>query len=75
MNKPRAWATGVEQNWLNRIGQTHEQTRLMSRAVLLRRYIEAAEKRRDWGAMNRKQVLTHAYCLLLETALEADGHA
>lgn len=52
------WSTASELNFIARIGTHSEQTR--PRDVLLRGYIEAAEKRKRWGSIEPDVAIGYA---------------
>ena len=64
-----AWTTGNEQDFLRGMGRWslfkgHRRGNMKSRAEQLRGYLRSAERRSDWGAMNKAEVLRTARTLL-----------
>jgi len=54
------WTTADECLWLDKIGQVSEQTCDMDEATLLERYLDSAARRRNWGIIDRQEVLRYA---------------
>ena len=64
------WTTAAEINYLDRIGESALMAAGPSRRELLLGYLAGAQRRADWGEMDRALVIKHAYRLLTQTALE-----
>lgn len=58
----RNWTTENEKEWLDNLG-THRKNGL-SKKESLERYLEASNKRTNWGNIDREEVLTYAKELL-----------
>ena len=56
----KVFGTQDEMIYIKSIGLYYLGTREMSRIVLLENYIEAAERRVEWGDINRDEVLQFA---------------
>ena len=60
--KPKYWRTENEIDFLKKIGTIRENQREgLTRFEILTNYIAAAEKRDNWGKMNKENVLAFAH--------------
>lgn len=62
VTESRNWTTENEKEWLNNLG-THRRNGLPKKESL-EKYLEASEKRTDWGSINKEKVLAYAKELL-----------
>lgn len=58
----RNWSTENEKDWLKNLG-THRRNSL-SKKESLEKYLEASNKRVNWGSINKEEILSYAKELL-----------
>ena len=61
-NKDKNWSTNDEFIYIDSIGRVHEQTRKCECKELLSAYLNALDKRVNWGKLSAKKI--RAYALL-----------
>lgn len=66
------WTTAAELQYLENIGITHQFTKTIPRMELLKRYLEGANRRVNWGDVNKNDVLKAAHRMLTKAALEKE---
>jgi hypothetical protein len=64
----RKWDTSDELMYLDQIGQCHASTQKISPAIMLKAYLQSAEKRVQWGSIERGKVVSYARRLLKDCA-------
>lgn len=62
----RHHGTEAEKAFLDNLGRWHQGNLL--RVELLRRYVQAMDKRKDWGAVNRYEIEAYAMVLIAQEA-------
>jgi hypothetical protein len=67
----RGWTTEKEIMFLSAdrpftLGRSHESTKSIPRKEMLSRYLEGANKRTDWGDMDKFKIIAHVEKLLEE---------
>ena len=67
----KSWSTEKEIHFLSEnpqftLGTSHASTKYISRKEMLESYLEGANKRTDWGGMDRFTIIAHVHQLLEE---------